>query len=524
MSKKSEIIYRIIYSLCFFLLCIINWGSVTLDGRVQFVLTNVTGLALAVIILSGYRVKDFMKPIYAIWTGIIALFIPIVVIMGIRYYPYKGQWISGVINTCVYGYILIAVLRKNLVEKKYSRVNWPLLFGWVCMMILMVLSRDDSNWPLWFGGMFGSLYLTDFDDKKRRLLLESLVSGIIAGFFVIQGAALLFRPFDEARYYGLFLNPNMDALMYVMSYAAFLCAWFLLKKRNSNIVFRIVLVLFSGSLWGFVFLTGCRTAFLSMSAITIVFMLCLVWREKRKIREAIKVFATILLVAILSTPIVFLAVRYVPAIHLHPVFFANEYHNWGKVHSGDPRNSDKYTTFESVLTYNLGNRMNELLGIDSTDILNILVPTIKVYAAEETEQYLIEPDGNLSGLNIRYQIYKWYFKNLNVFGHTKNENQIPAIGNDYIATHAHNWWLQLTFNFGIPVGILLIAVVLIYFKSFYDLMQRNEDERACIMGCFIIAFLTFGTFEVDYSLGQLSFTLFFFFFAEALSKPIKKVS
>ena len=52
---------RIIYTICFIALCAIDQFSGSLTGRVQFVTTNLTGVVMAVIILSAYDIKSFKK-------------------------------------------------------------------------------------------------------------------------------------------------------------------------------------------------------------------------------------------------------------------------------------------------------------------------------------------------------------------------------------------------------------------------------------------------------------------------------
>ena len=521
MDKKIEIIRRIVYSLCFFFLCIINWGASTLDGRIQFVMTNSTGLVMAVIILSGYRIKDFIKPVYAIWTGVITIGMPFVIFWGLRNYPYKGQWISGSVNVCIYGYIVIAILCKNIVEKKYSGVKWPVFICWLVMIIYMVLSRNEAIWPLWFGGMFGSYYLTDYTVEKESLILESLICGIIAGFVVIQGGALLFRPYDSVRYLGLFLNPNINASMYVLTYAAFLGAWYILKKKDTHISLRMIAALLSGSMWGFVLLTGCRSGFVALFLITVPFCICMVRHKSyRRFVSVLKYPLIVFGMAVLSFPLVYGAARYVPTIHLHPIFFGDEYNDWNKIHSDEPWSSEKYITIEELIDNNIGQKMKDLIKVDALDIWNSMPQVIVAYAANEDvpeQEYIITSGEDLTGFNVRYQIYKWYFCQLNVFGHKNSEHGAPIV-DWYSAPHSHNWWLQMTFNFGIPVGILLIAGVVMYIITFFDLLRKGEDVSACIMGCFVVAFIAFGMFEANYSLGQLPFTMFFFMFREVVRK------
>lgn len=517
MSKKTEKTHRLIYSLCFLSMCVINWGSVTLDGRVQFVLINLLGPIMAVIILTGYNIKDFQKRVYVIWIGFFFLLL-IGIIPLYNSYPYKGKLITGIINIFIYGVIAIAVLEKNLVEKKRSNIKWLVFFCFIGMIILMLISRNEAIWPLWFGVMFGGFYLTEYKILQKKLIIDGLIIGVIAGFFLIQGLALLFRPYDIVRYGGLFINSNMNGLFYTVSYSAFLSGWFSLKKQGIYRILQILSFLFAGAMFAFALLTGCRTSFVSMIAITAVLMICFLWNSQGKFRKLIKYFSLLLVIGALSVPIVYSAVRYVPTIHLHPVFFGYEY-NLRKVHSGEPWDSEKYISFDRMIEENLGKRIKGVFAKTTYDQISILDLPLVVEAAEsickapetDNEEKLISSEESYTAVNIRFQIYKWYFSKLNLFGHKESEHGAP-LTDEYTAPHAHNWWLQLTFNFGIPVGLILLAGSLLYVKEYISLIKRGNEIYACVIGCFATAFFIFGIFEVDYYPGQLSFTLFFFLF------------
>jgi len=523
-SIKTMRWYRVIYTLCFFALCIIDWMAGSMEGRVQFISTNCTGIVIAIIILSGYRLKDFFKPVYVIWTGLVIVSVPLAVLFLMPYYPYKGQFISGMVNICIYGYIVIRVSIRQIYEKK-SNVNFIVFFIWIAMLALMLVSRNEAIWPLWFAAMFGSFYLTEYEKGKKILIYKGLIDGVILGFFAIQGAALLFRPYDIVRYMGMYLNCNINALFYLTSFCALLCKLFILIKENKNMVFRVITFFLAGSMFGFTIMTGSRATVLSLIAVFVPFLISGFKYFKKKARTVTVYIVSLILVATISVPVTFMAVRYVPTIHLHPVFFMDEYNNPGKIHSGDPRDSEKYVTFDYMVNYCIGGRLSNIFPQKLSDAIETALPVMQAYAAEAgtpEKEYLIEKAEDLSGFNIRYQIHKWYLKKLNLFGHSNDEHGVPLTSR-LIAPHAHNWWLQLTFNFGIPVGILLLCGVALYVKIFFSLLKSGNDFFACIIGCFTTAFLVFGFLEVDYFLGQLPFTLFFLLFALVVQRDHETV-
>ncbi len=516
-KKRIKMLYRIIYIFCFFSLSLIDWSVGSMEGRIQFVTINCTGIIVAIIILTGYSIKEFFRPIFIIWTGGVLLGAPIAIYFGIKLYPYKGQWITAVVNVCIYGYIIIRVVLKYLVEKKRSIIRWKIFAAFAVMIFLMMLSPNESLWPFWFGGIFGSFYLTEYDNGKNIQIYKGLVDGIVLAFFVIQGLALFFRPYDIVRYRGLYLNPNMNALFYVTSFCAFLCKCYILQKETKRMFIKILMVLMSGAMYGFCILTGSRTSIIALTSVLIVFAICVANDNKKKALTLIRTMSLVLVIGALSVPITYLAVRYVPTVHLHPIYFMDEYNNWSRINSGDPRDSDKYVSFDEMITNNISGKYKDLFDHNSKGGLDFLFPARRVYATEsevQEEQYLVTSD-NSSGINIRFQIYKWYFSKLNIFGHSNGDHGAP-VSAGYTAPHAHNWWLQMTFNYGIPVGILLIAAVILYINRIFIILKYRDTIRACLVACFLTAFLVFGSFEMDFSLGQLPFTLFFFLFREVI--------
>ena len=116
-------------------------------------------------------------------------------------------------------------------------------------------------------------------------------------------------------------------------------------------------------------------------------------------------------------PVTFGMTRYLPPVFHHPVWFWGEWSEQ-KVHSWDPWNSGKYVDLEDVITAAIG-RTTEITG-------NIFAKSpllLKTFAAETVkEQALPDEQATWNQWLIRKTIYNHYWKNLNMFGHTQ-ENQ-----------------------------------------------------------------------------------------------------
>ena len=62
------------------MLCVTDWVVGSQDGRLQFIATNLTGVSVGILILGTYKFKDFLKPVYFVWSGIILLGAPAAII------------------------------------------------------------------------------------------------------------------------------------------------------------------------------------------------------------------------------------------------------------------------------------------------------------------------------------------------------------------------------------------------------------------------------------------------------------
>ncbi len=522
LTHNKRIQQRVLYTLCFFVLCLIDWMKVSLNGRTQMIATNMTGLVIALIILSALKLKGFYKPVYAVWLLLCVLVIPIGIHFTLSVYPYKGQVITAALNIIIYGLILIRIVTDLITTRSCDGLRVPVFAIWIVMLLLMFFSINENIWPIWYAVMFGSFYLTEFDKDTERNILLSIPDGIILGFIIIQGMALLFRPYDVVRYSGLYVNPNFNALFYLMSYSAFLCKWFLLKLEGKNHIVKMVLYLSATSMYGFCIFTGSKTVILAMLVVTVIFLLPFLKQCKNKALSFLKFWLILGLTGLISVPITYCAIRYMPTIHLHPLYFEGEY-NIDKVQPGEQRDSVKYITFEQAMEDNVGRVFYILPKLE--EYIDSFF-TIKIYAAEpeafQEPEYIIPNEEVYDGIDpirLRQEIYRYYIERLNLIGHTNDYEEAP-ICFYYSAPHAHNVFIQMAFLYGIPAGVLFVLMVLIFVPRSISLIKAGEVYRACLISCFIIAFVTFGFFEIDWMCGQLSFTMLFLLFRDVVRKDL----
>jgi hypothetical protein len=543
---------RILYTICFALLCVVDWVNGSQDGRLQFIATNLIGVLMGVVILSTYRFKEFLKPAYYVWAALSVIGAPIAILWAQSHYPYQGKFITAVINVCLYGFILIRTIEQKAVYKKTYNVRWPFLAVWLAMMIYMMFSPDRVMWPIWFAVMFGTFCLTEHDRDRFDHLLNGMTDGIVIGFVLMTLCTFLFRPYDEARYHGAYANSNINALFYLMVYCALLGKQMLLKKAQKPVAIRVLYLLFAGAMFGFVSYTGCRSALLAMFAVSVVYLICAVAGRRfpvvepedadtkqidmkdadakqidlkgtRKKEPALLLqIALLVLSAIISVPLLYLPIRYAPTVLHRPFFWYAEY-NEDKVFSYDPWNSEKYVSFEEMLAENFGRIFSFLPAVrdavNASDEAN-KEPEVNNHP-EDVGRYILQTDEKLSTVKQRGYIYAYYAKNLRLYGHSVNEDGVP-LSPRYHEDHAHDFLLQMSFWYGIPVGIGFLFLFVLCLIRFIDLLKKKSPAYACVFGCFVAAFIVFGLSECVWGVGQLPFVLFFFLLYFVMKKDVSE--
>lgn len=513
---------QLFYTLCVFLLCIIDQRKGSVTGEMQLFWSNCTGLVIALLIFSHYRFRDFLKIRYLVWIVIAGAGLAVCMIKlpgnglpgnGLPWAPV--QWYSAYANIFVYGLLLI----RTIADMRGRTFQWKnLLFpGLLCLMLLLMgISRNDSLWPWYFLMVFGTFALTDFTEKERRCLGFALGDGILVGFFCIQGLAFVFRPYDILRYMGMYANPNINALFYSLVYCAFLVRLlYVLFEVTGKIKFFLVpiLLFFSGAMWPFVLLTGCRTALMSMAVVTCVAgIYCMTRFRKWMICKALGLVVGLLLCMVSSFTLVFWCVRYIPAYFHHPIWFHTEYSEY-KVHSWDPMDSEKYIDFDEMLEYVL----ERMLGIELPEENAAVITEPEVRFAllcsaspemlGSTEEMPLSSDATGSVV-VRSLIYEYYLLNLNMTGHLNEENGV-YVTEMYFAPHAHNLYIQQAFDFGIPIGILFLVYVVVCIVRLIKSVAESKSAFAVGLLLLFVNGCVFGILEMMWTNGYLAFTILF---------------
>jgi len=453
------------------------------------------------------------------------------------------------IEVVIYGFIVLYAIsnRKEFFEKIRCR-NWKTIF-WGALLLAMCISRYDGLWTWAFLALFIPLSILTISNKEQEIILQGMLYGIISSYFIMQGLAFIFRPYDIIRYFGLYNNTNMNALFYVIVFAAFLANQFLLTEKKSRKSSKIVNFILMISAVGFTILTMGKAALITEIILACIYLLIIVRNKQKKLKFIFIQIVLWISTSIVLLPICYITARYLPPLFHHSVWFYGEYSEQ-RVHSYDAYNSEKYPYLETIADSLLG-RYSELESLfmkkttQELDLENTIqgadaLDINKEQDAESVNNEIENKDEELladgsdamhplyravsvgSSSSIRIKIWKEYLHRINYFGHTKEEPHF-WLTEDYYVLHAHNLFLEFTYDFGIIIGILFFLGYAISAISQFILAYKTKSSKEFIILIMLLILGVFGMFELDWYVGQAPLTLFFFMLCITIwDKKIKK--
>lgn len=515
---RGKVIYgysvrRLVYTLCFCLSCIFDQLFKTTAGSGVF--RDLTGVIMAVIILAHYHLEDFRKwkvP-HVIWTAVWIIGTPIIFSLGgyaTAIKDIRKEWWAISLGAVLFGYILINTFGSAVLEKKCPKLNIKYGAVWLLMMVLMIVSRSTYIWPFSYLVMFGCFYLTYYTMEEKSELFQGMLDGIILGFFVLQGFCFVFRPYDEVRYKGAYANCNLNAMFYLIVLVAVFSKIIYVTRKNAGKWVKLYYWTGAGVVLSLELLTIGRTGWITATVLSVAF--CLFTKKCRIAKRAWRNLLVLALCVIITFPITFSAVRYLPPVFHHPVWFDGEW-NENRVHSWDPWDSEKYVDIDEYFEAAWGRVLKsfkEMMGHS---------PFLLQVDAAGTDLADMEPvltmEQGTDSLLVRGNIYKYYFQHLNLWGHPYEEQGFQLTAKYWIP-HAHNIFLQYGTDFGIPVMILFAVLIIL---GAIRLGRKDRQQAAEMYTGYWMFFLlpsVYGMLEYSWGTGSLSILLMFIAWREVI--------
>lgn len=518
-SMTKEKLYKWWYALCFVFLGIIDQRRGSALGTIQITFANLTGVVMALLLLPSIRLEKGKAKPYLLWTPVCVILAIIACIIGNNCWQYKGQWITAVLNIAVWSYLIIYVYQEKSYTELFARIKQPVFWCTCLCLVLMQMSVHEGIVPLWYLLIYGGFAVIGIPKERTEDFFDGMLTGILLWFFGQQIIAFGFRPYDYVRYRGLYSGETQNGMHYMIVSCAFLLKWIYSREKNKKWWIRFFYFFMSAVMISFTVLTGGKAPILGIAAVTAFVILGYNIFKRKTFYGVVLHAVTLAVCVVLSFPVCYLSIRYLPTILHHPVWFEGEYVEGVSVCSFDPWNSTKYISFEYVVYGNV-NRILEALGIplESWGMqFQQFMQALPVHAEQLNRQEIAEneagssPDNpfnieELNGLSsstdARKVIYTYYWNHLNFRGHDKEHSGFWISGDTYYG-HAHNMFLQIAYDYGIIPGILFL---LIYLYSLYRAFRLClKGNWTCIV--FLLAILCFGMAEMVLVSGQITVTL-----------------
>ena len=490
-------------------------------GQTQMLFANLTGVVIAFMLLPGIPLRKFREKVYLYWTPVCVLLTAAACLVGNFYWEYKGQWISAVLNLTVWSYLILYLIRERKDEKEavFRKLRQPFFWCMVLLFFLMQISVYGGILPLWYLLVFGGFYLIGIPEERTEDFFHGMTIGIIVWFFSQQTIAFGFRPYDSVRYRGMYSGTTQNGLFYMIVFCAFLLLWHKAVEQKKKWWVRGFYFLMSAGMVSFIIYTGGRAPLLGVIVAGFFLMAGYdIFCSKSFYRLMLHGVAMLLCIAV-TFPLVYGCIRYLPTILHHPVWFDGEYVEGSSVCSFDPWNSSKYISFEEVMDHDV-NRILEIVGIDTDALMEKmqnLLGGMKVQAKEADLGQSPEHPFTIEGLDpmhsstdARKIIYTYFLHHLNMRGHDRSFLGFYLTEEVYYE-HAHNMFLQMAYNYGIPAGILFLGMYLYSLMKAVGMCRKGRWECAV----FLIAIACFGMAEMTVTQGQITIPLMWisFYFA-----------
>jgi len=425
--------------------------------------------------------------------------------------PYKGMDEEAGLSRLDFGLLLIGsiaiwLLLVNLIRKirkkqiALSKIFIPYVGAFSLLLGFMIGFRNGRDWLVVMVVIFAVFYLRMWLWEKSNRIIEIIANGLVLNFICMVIYCLMHRPYQRFIFsrYGLVFHTATVTGIYLALMLSVIVVKFLIKLYKSQ---RIVdawpelLLLCVANSYLFMTLsrTGCLGAIVAELFMVILFA---IKKSEKKALSIVKHLGLIAVVTLLTFPAVFTTTRIVPAVVNDPILSDIELTGY-EVRKGMPLNDRHFMKVETFL---------DLIGVKFTQAhedarlyLNpedIYVIDEEILVASAADDIVVNSTiNNIS--NGRIDIFKEYIANWNLTGH---EDMSITKADGAFLVHAHNVFLQVIHDCGLPTGILFVLFGLFSFIiAMIRYLKTNDVTYAFVIGV-IIAFAVSGLVEWNFHL------------------------
>jgi len=383
----------------------------------------------------------------------------------------------------------------------------------------MYLYQLEKIWVYTATLPFVKMFFLRFMTARKSRFLKNFANGILLSFGLVALFCFIHRPHHYwmlYRYGGIFHTVACTGMYLAVVFGAAAGKLFGTLKDRENMVLCCPFECFLVSVVaGYIFLTMSRTAYLS-AFVTAALVAALAAFAFHKLPSNVwKEIGILSLMALLCFPLVFTAVRMIPAVVNEPIRYDLEHQDRGfMVYRGDPIDSDKYMTVPRFFSTLFGRFQKEEAVTEEEEADGEasgvgVQEEYLVYVGTDSEGMDIRPaagggdgggdedDGEQEEeqndvSNGRFAIFIDYVKALSFEGHEKMA-LVNEEGKEHV--HAHNSYLQVAYNFGMIAGVVFLVICAISLWCSIRLAMTQGEQ----FGIYIVPFalvIVFGLISV----------------------------
>lgn len=423
----------------------------------------------------------------------------------------------------VIGLLIIQVIYRIVKKewKKLKNVSWIFLGLTLLFFGSCIVFANGRQWTTVLCVTFLVWFFFYTVAEKKQKILEIICNGILLAFVGTVFFCLYRRPYQYymlTRYGGIFFTATVTAIYYVVSAAAALTKILISIKENNKRKLILSSALF-GIVVSYLCFTASRTGIAAFAVMILFacFVPC-IGKTKELWKRQVRGFCIVAVSVILTFVMSFSATRMIPAMAGNPFYFWYEKTNafidkdtpW---RGGD--NPSFYIDIQKTLEMLFGRLFAaedsyaecDCVGYDEGPLLASTKTTAVVIVEESVLQYS----------NGRIDIYQAYLNQLNVTGH---DTMSTIDNNGDVIMHAHSSYLQVAYDFGIPVGILFLVLCLVVFlRILKSSCKQGDTEKYLYLPLLIIVgFGVASIFEWAYHIANPLGFVFVLMFAPVMIK------
>ena len=380
------------------------------------------------------------------------------------------------------------------IRQKLTNNKQQLLYGglWAAFCVFMYVYRFEKVWV--FTATFPFLALLFVKGKAgfKSRFLKNFSNGVLLSFAMVTLFCFAHRPYHYwmlYRYGGIFHTVACTGMYLAVVFGTIVAKLYgKLKDRKHMLAYCYVEYFVTVCVTGFILLTMSRTAFLTTAVTVLAIVILTAVTYHKGMKRILSELAVLVAVCAISFPMVFTAVRMVPAVVNDPVRYDIEFQDKSfMIYEGDPIDSDKYMTvrrFFSALFGRFQTQESEeqadnaepavqelgMLAYHGTSLAGMDVRTADSGVDDTAGEPSEEDSDDIS--NGRFGIFKDYIKAIGINGHPKM-GPIDQKGEEYM--HAHNSYLQVAYNFGMIAGsIFLVLCALTLWRAMRLYLQQGS--------------------------------------------------